>query len=164
MRVCQFHHPSRRENGKYYIKSSVGAQGAFPKKFMPGRICVIHRTSFPFKLRRFSKRLRGWCVRRRCERQSSQIKRVVLQSRPAEVDEQGIRNARGAEIVQDLRPFDLRYGLYGLKLHDELAVKAGEVGPPDRWQRFSVIMAYALGLSRRIMPRMIPHSRHRRRR
>ena len=49
-------------------------------------------------------------------------------------------NARGAEIVHDLRPFDLRYGLYGLQLHDELAVEAREVGPPDRWQRLPVII------------------------
>ncbi len=51
-----------------------------------------------------------------------------------------MRNTRGAEIMHDLRPFDFRYGLYCFQFHDELAVEACEVGPPDRWQRLSVII------------------------
>ena len=51
-----------------------------------------------------------------------------------------MRNARGAEIVDNLRPLGFRYGLDGLQLHDELSVEAREVGPPDRRQRFPVIL------------------------
>ena len=58
----------------------------------------------------------------------------------AEVDKQCVGDAGGAEIVDDLRPLDLREGLHGLQLDDEPTLKAREVRSPDSRERLTVIL------------------------
>ena len=76
----------------------------------------------------------------RSRRESVQVEGVVLETWSAEVDEQGVGDAGGAEIVDDLRPLDLREGLYGLQLDDEPSLKASEVRSPDGRERLPVVV------------------------